>query len=86
MNKRFLLVPPTEIGARFRKMNLSDESAVGGEDMHPVKVFRGPPGSGPNVAVHIAANAIGSARRHVTNMRPFVSLTAGGTDVEALSS
>ena len=51
-------------------MNLSDERAVDGEDMYPVEVFPGPPGDGPDIAVHIAANAIGSIRRHVHKDAP----------------
>src|SRR5581483_3200742 len=61
----------TEIGARFRKMNFSDKSAVGCEDMYSVEALTGPPGSGPDIPVRIAANAIGATRGHVHKDAPI---------------
>jgi len=49
----------TEIGARFGKMNFADERAIGREDVDTIEAFAGPSGSGPDVAVGIATNAIG---------------------------
>jgi hypothetical protein len=49
----------TEVCASFRKMNLANELVVGRENMHAVVAFSRPSGSGPDVAVHIAMDAIG---------------------------
>src|SRR5258708_20979359 len=46
-------------------MNLSDERAVGREDVDAVVAFSGPSGSRPGGAVGIATNAIGGAGGHV---------------------
>jgi len=51
-------------------MNLADEGTVGGEDVHAVEAVRAPAGCGPDIAVHIAPNAVGSARRHVRKHAP----------------
>ena len=53
-------------------MNPSNQSAVGGEDMHPVVVFPGPSRGGPYIAVHVAADAIGGTRRHVRKHAPIL--------------
>jgi hypothetical protein len=54
-----------EIGADFWKMNFAEQGAVGREDVHAVEGLAGPPRSGPDVAIHIAANTIGYAGRHI---------------------
>src|ERR1700732_188839 len=54
-----------EVCARFWKMNLADQRAVRRENVHSVVSFSSPASSGPDVAVHIAANAIRGARRQV---------------------
>ena len=55
----FLGATETEIGAGFGEMNLADELAVGRKNMHSIEVCLAPTRGGPDVAVRIAANAIG---------------------------
>src|SRR5208282_360820 len=47
------------------KMDFADEFAVGRKDVHSIVVFISPPGGRPEVSVHIAANAIRVAGRHI---------------------
>src|SRR2546429_4764487 len=54
----FLGAPETKICAGFRDMNSADELAIGREHVHSVKTLASPPGSGPNVAVHITTNTV----------------------------
>src|ERR1700722_8640378 len=46
-------------------MDLADQVAVGGKDVHSVIAFAGPSGGGPDVAIYVAPDAIRGARRHV---------------------
>src|ERR1035437_2714985 len=62
-----------KIGARLRKMNLANQSAVWSEDMHTVVAFPGHPSRrGPYIAVDVTADAIGVARRHVRKHAPVL--------------
>ena len=48
----------TKVGARFWKMNLADKRTVGREYVDTVVAFSRPSGSGPDVAVRVAPDAI----------------------------
>ncbi|GIW79027.1 MAG: hypothetical protein KatS3mg105_0834 [Gemmatales bacterium] len=51
----------TDIGTDFRQANLADAVAVRGEDVNAIIAFTDPAGRGPDVAVHIRADAVGKA-------------------------
>src|SRR6516162_1540649 len=68
----FLGASEGKIGAGFRKMNFADALAIGREHVHSVKPFAGPAGSGPNIAVHIATNAVRRTRRHICKQAPIL--------------
>src|SRR5438270_4117217 len=54
----FLDAAETKIRAGFRKMDSADECAIGREYVHSVEPLRTPSSRGPDVPVHIAANAV----------------------------
>ena len=50
-----------DVRADLRKTDLTDPVAVRGEDVHPVVAVTDPAGAGPDVAVLVAADAVGEA-------------------------
>src|SRR4051812_32526603 len=58
-------VPPraaeADISANFREEDLPDALAGGGEDVDAVVAFTDPAHAGPNVAIAVAADAVGEA-------------------------
>src|SRR5215469_18161862 len=47
-----------EIGAGLRQMNFADQFAIGRNDMDTVVTFPGPSSAGPDVAIHVASDAV----------------------------
>src|SRR5688500_1762631 len=54
-----------DIGAFLRQQDLADAVAIGSKDMYTVESVTSTACSGPDVAVDIAADAVGCARGHV---------------------
>src|SRR6478735_9567405 len=54
----FLGAAETKIRAGFRKMDSPDKCAIRCEYVHSVEPLRTPSSCGPDVAVHVAANAV----------------------------
>ena len=54
-----------DIGAFLRQQDLANAVAIGGKDLYTVKSVTSTACSGPDVAVDIAADAVGRTRGHV---------------------
>ena len=61
----FLLSAKAEVGTHFGQVNFANEVAVGRENFDAVIFGIAPARAAPQVAVHVAANAIGESGRHV---------------------
>src|SRR5579864_9756611 len=62
----------TKIGAGFRKMDSADQDPVRCEYVHSVESVGTPSRSRPDIAIHIAANAVRRSRSHVHELAPVL--------------
>ena len=79
----FLGATEAEIGAGLGEMDFADESGVRREDVDAVVFFGAPAGGGPDVAVHIAADAVGGAGGHVHEEATILEVRAVHDVVDA---
>src|SRR2546423_1236295 len=60
-----LAATKAHVGTHLWQQNLTDAVTIRGKDVHAVKTRTTPSSCGPEVAVHVDANAVGHARQPI---------------------
>src|SRR5215472_1730710 len=64
----FLRAAEAEVRAGFRQANLANQLSIGRDDLDAVVVFPTPSRTGPDVAIHVAADAVEASFTHVEEL------------------